>query len=266
MSRKEGTDQPTAEIVSIGNELLIGHTLDTNSNWIAKHLNRLGWKLQRVTQLRDSLDAISIGLRESLSRKPLVLITLGGLGPTHDDMTMAGIGLALHKPLRVNSEALRLIKEHYQKLDSRPTLTKYRMKMARLPQGADAVTNSVGTAPAVRIRFGGTTIFSLPGVPSEMKAIFLDSIVPFLKSFGVEGPTEIQIRITGIIESALAPFLDTVRRAHPGLYFKSHPSGRETGVRPLITLQIYNIRPESSKEVSIAANEVLRQLSTLKHG
>jgi len=262
-NRKGGLEQPTAEILSIGNELLIGHTLDTNSNWIAKHLNRIGWQLQRVTQVRDSLDAISNGILESLRRKPKVLITLGGLGPTHDDMTMAGIARALNRPLRVNREALRLIKDHYGKLDSRPSLTKYRTKMASLPQGAEPVLNPVGTAPGVKIQSSKTTIFSLPGVPSEMKEIFQGSILPFLKLSGHVRHTEMEIKIAGIIESALAPVLDLARRKYAGLYFKSHPRGRETGIRPLILLHIYNVRPDSARDVEAAAREILQQLSKI---
>ena len=260
---KRVPNRARAEIISIGNELLIGHTLDTNSHWLAKRLNSSGWTLQRVTQLRDSLDAISSGVRESLKRKPKIVITLGGLGPTHDDMTMAGIARALNRPLKPNKEALRLVKEHYLRLDARPTLTKYRTKMATLPEGAVAVMNSVGTAPGVKIEVSDTTIFSLPGVPSEMKKIFSESIIPYLRTFQTSRPTEVQIQITGVIESALAPVLDRVRRDYPGLYFKSHPRGRETGVRPLILLQIYNTRPESSGEVSLAVEEVVRQLSSL---
>jgi nicotinamide-nucleotide amidase len=264
MPRKTtGYKQPTAEILSIGNELLIGHTLDTNSNWIAKRLNQIGWQLQRVTQLRDSLDAISNGVRESISRRPNILITLGGLGPTHDDMTMAGIALALHRPLKVNREAIRLVKDHYRRLENRPSLTRYRTKMATLPQGAEPVMNPVGTAPGVKIQQSKTTIFSLPGVPSEMREIFQGSIMPFLKLSGHLGHSEIQIKIAGVIESALAPALDRARRRYPGLYFKSHPRGRETGIRPLILLHIYSVRPDSSGKVEVATREILRQLSKM---
>ncbi len=77
---------PTAEIISVGNELLIGHTLDTNSHWIAKRFTRFGWTLQRITVLRDSLAAIKDGVTGALGRKPDLLITLGGLGPTSREL------------------------------------------------------------------------------------------------------------------------------------------------------------------------------------
>jgi len=253
----------TAEIISIGNELLIGHTLDTNSHWIAKHLTRLGWTLERVTQLRDSLDSIESGVRGSLKRNPSVLITIGGLGPTHDDMTLAGISRAIDKPMRLNREALQLVKDHYRRLENNPKLTKYRTKMATLPQGSAPLPNPVGTAPGVKIQRSSTTLFSLPGVPSEMKAIFRASIIPYLESFNTTRPKEVEIKITGIIESALAPILDQARKIYPKLYFKSHPRGRETGIRPLIQLHMYNIETKGEEEISRAAAYIMQQLARI---
>src|SRR6266852_1841951 len=261
--RRKLSRKPTAEIISIGNELLIGHTLDTNSHWIAKQLTKLGWTLERVSQLRDSLDSIRAGVRGSLKRNPSVLITIGGLGPTHDDITLAGISRALNKPLRLNKEALQLVKDHYQRLESKPKLTKYRTKMATLPQGSVPLPNPVGTAPGVKMQQSGTTLFSLPGVPSELKAIFRSSLIPYMESFHTIRPKEIEVKITGIIESALAPILDHARKIYPKLYFKSHPRGRETGIRPLILLHIYNIEPGAEKEISEAAAYVMVQLARI---
>ncbi len=250
-------------MISVGNELLIGHTLDTNSHWIAKHLTRLGWTLERVTQLRDSLDSIKSGVQGSLKRNPSVLITIGGLGPTHDDMTLAGIARAVDKPMRLNKEALELVRDHYRRLESRPKLTKYRTKMATLPQGSVPLPNPVGTAPGVKMQQSSTTLFSLPGVPSEMKAIFRASIIPYLESFKTTRPKEVEIKITGIIESALAPILDQARKIYPKLYFKSHPRGRETGIRPLIQLHIYNIEPKGEEGISRAAAYIMQQLARI---
>jgi nicotinamide-nucleotide amidase len=220
--------------------------------------------LQRVTQLRDSPDSIVSGIRESIRRRPVVLITLGGLGPTHDDMTLAGVARALGRPLRLNKNALRLVEDHYRRLEIPPKLTKYRTKMATLPRGAVPLPNPIGTAPGVMIRESGTNIFSLPGVPSEMKAIFRGSIMPFLESLSSSRPNELQFKIAGIIESALAPILDKARRMYPGLYFKSHPRGKETGVRPLILLHIYSTESGSANKVAEAAEYIVRRVSGLR--
>jgi nicotinamide-nucleotide amidase len=255
----------TAEIISVGNELLIGHTLDTNSHWIAKRFTRFGWTLQRITLLRDSLAAIEDGVTGSLRRKPDLLITLGGLGPTHDDMTLKGIALALHKRLALNPEALAMVKAHYNALEASTGLTRFRRKMATLPEGAEPLPNPVGTAPGVAIKVGLTRLVSLPGVPSEMKAIFTGSVVPMLKASNGEAPKEVSIGLVGIIESALAPALDRTRRAFPGLYFKSHPRGREGGIRTLIQLHVYSVDRYSRAKLNNAIDYLLRELSKSSH-
>src|SRR5207245_2562948 len=191
---------------------------------------------------------------------PRVLHTMGGLRRSHDDITLAGIARAVNKPLRLNEEALELVRDHYRRLESNPKLTKYRTKMATLPQGSVPLPNPVGTAPGVRMQQSSTTLFSLPGVPSEMRAIFRYSIIPYLESFNTTRPKEVEVKITGIIESALAPILDHARKIYPKLYFKSHPKGRETGIRPLILLHIYNIEPGAEEGISEAAAYVMVHL------
>jgi nicotinamide-nucleotide amidase len=251
----------TGEVVSIGNELLIGQTLDTNSNWIARQFNKNGWSLERVTLLRDSLTAISYGVEEAIKRRPALLITIGGLGPTHDDMTLKGLARALHTPLVVNSQALTMIQTRYRRMVAPPSLTSYRTKMAMLPKGGSPLPNPVGTAPGVLVRTGHTTIVSLPGVPEEMKAIFKTSILPILRKSGKPAPTEAYVRLVGIIESALAPVLKDAQRKFPGLYFKSHPKGRETGVRSLIQLHIYTVGEREKRRINQAVAYVLNRLS-----
>ena len=251
----------TAEIISVGNELLIGHTRDTNSHWIAKRFTRFGWTLQRITVLRDSLAAIKDGVTGALQRKPDLLITLGGLGPTHDDMTLKGIALALNKRLALNPEAFAMVKARYSKLEASTGLTRFRRKMATLPKGAEPLPNPIGTAPGVTIKVGTTKLVSLPGVPSEMKAIFTGSVIPMLKASKAEAPKEVTVGLVGIIESALAPALDRTRKAFPGLYFKSHPRGREGGIRSLIQLHVYSVDAESRPKIDEAIAYLLRELS-----
>ncbi len=250
---------PTAEIISVGNELLIGHTLDTNSHWISKHLTKFGWTLQRITILRDSLESIRHGVSSAIQRKPDLLITLGGLGPTHDDMTLKGVAMALNKTLVLNSEALAMVKARYARMETSVGMTRFRRKMAMLPESAVALPNPVGTAPGVLVKTRRTNVVSLPGVPSEMKSIFMGSVVPMLTVSKGKQPAEITIRLLGIVESALAPALDRTRRAFPGLYFKSHPRGREVGIRTLILLHIYTVN-DSRDKIDKAISRLLREL------
>lgn len=251
----------TAEIIAIGNELLIGHTLDTNSHWIAKRFTKYGWVLQRKTVIRDSLPAIKTAVNESLARKPDLLITLGGLGPTHDDMTLHGIAQALRRKLVLKDDALAMIKARYQRLEGSTGLTRFRRKMATLPDGARALRNPVGTAPGVLIKIGRTRLISLPGVPTEMKAIFNESIIPMIRTPDQQAPNEAYLDLVGIVESALAPALDKTRKAFPGLYFKSHPRGHETGIRSLIQLHIYSLNQDSRASLDDAITTLLRELS-----
>src|SRR5712691_9846464 len=154
------------EILAVGRELLIGKTVNTNAHWIGGRLARMGTRLSRITTVDDNLREISSSLRDSLSRKPEYLVVVGGLGPTPDDMTLAGIAKGLRRRLEVNREALRMVRAHYvEKGRDDLKLTSARRKMARLPLGATPLKNNAGTAPGVRLEVGRTIIFSLPGVP-----------------------------------------------------------------------------------------------------
>src|SRR5271163_4030679 len=97
----------------VGKELLIGKTVNTNAHWIGARLFGIGTMLDRVLVVTDSLDEISSGLQELIERKPDFIIVVGGLGPTPDDMTLKGVALSLGRKVRLNSDALRLMKEHY---------------------------------------------------------------------------------------------------------------------------------------------------------
>jgi len=257
--------QTGIEIVSIGNELLIGQTLDTNSNWIAKQVTNHGWTLERVTQLGDSLVAIQRGVKEALDRKPYLLVTIGGLGPTHDDMTLKGVAKSLKRPMVLNQDALNLIRRHYSAMENTVPLTSHRRKMAILPKGSKPLPNPVGTAPGVIMKPGRTMIVSLPGVPGEMRAIFKGSVLPILQKLRSSPPQEVFVFLTGIIESALAPVLQQAQRRYPGLYFKSHPRGKETGVKPLIQIHIYSTDRGSQRKIANALTFLVRSLSSLAH-
>jgi len=176
-------------------------------------------------------------------------------------MTLKGVALALDKQLVLNPDAFVMVKTRYSAMEASTGLTPFRRKMATLPEGAEPLPNPVGTAPGVTVKVGTTRIVSLPGVPSEMKVIFTASVIPMLRASKREKPEEVSIGLVGIIESALAPALDRTRKAFPGLYFKSHPRGREGGVRTLIQLHIYIVDPESHEKLDNAITYLLRELS-----
>ena len=219
-------------MLAVGKELLIGRTLNTNAHWVGGRLARLGSMLKEVTTTDDDLQEIAAALTASLARTPDFLIVVGGLGPTPDDMTLKGLAVGLGVGLAENPRALTLIKEHYATRGMADIeLTPARRKMAVLPEGAEPILNVEGTAPGVRISSGETVIFSLPGVPSEMRGIYKRSVEPEVKRrLGDLHRSYVRMKLEGIAESTLAPMIVQELQRHPAAYVKSHPRGLKGGV------------------------------------
>jgi molybdenum cofactor synthesis domain-containing protein len=258
------------EILSIGNELLLGNTVNTNASWIASRVTTLGGNVTRITTVADNLEEISQALREAIRRRPAFIITTGGIGPTFDDMTMHGVAKGLRVRLRLDRAAVMMIREHYARgfPKSHIELTKPRLKMARLPFGAVAIRNPIGTAPGARLNVRGIGIFCLPGVPREAKAIFRETIS---SSIGARARGSMYfdkwVRVQGVMESVLAPLVDRTMRRWAGVYVKSHPRGVEAGGRPMIELH-FSARARNQKNaervVLGAVKSLLRELR--EHG
>lgn len=219
-------------MLAVGKELLIGRTLNTNAHWVGKRLARLGIMLKQVTTVDDDLAEISSSFRGITERGPEFLVVVGGLGPTPDDMTLRGVSAALGVGLRKDPQALKLILAHYAKRGMADVeMTPARMKMARLPAGAEPVFNEAGTAPGVRLTAGKTTVFCLPGVPAEMRGIFRRTVEPEIRAkLGKLYRSYVTMKLEGVLESALAPAIEDELGRHPGAYVKSHPRGVREGV------------------------------------
>ncbi|MFX1469967.1 MAG: molybdopterin-binding protein [Promethearchaeota archaeon] len=246
------------ELLMIGNEILIGKTQDTNSNWIAKRITKYGHKVKRITVIGDELDTISRTLQDILNRKPDIIITSGGIGPTFDDMTLEGIAIGLERKLELNKHAYNSIKKAYEKAHKKGLLqlegmTKEREKMSYLPQGSIPLPNTVGTAPGVKIKEGNTTIFILPGVPAEMKAMFRNIIIPILKenqgNFIMKG-----FLFSGIGESQIAAYTNELEKKYPQLWIKTHP---KIGLSVEVEVSITAFNVENGEQlVDNALNEI----------
>jgi molybdenum cofactor synthesis domain-containing protein len=236
------------EIISIGNELLLGNTINTNASWIAARATAEGATVTRIITVGDQLVEITKAIQESRRRRPDLIITTGGIGPTFDDMTIKAVAKAVRRKLRVNPTALTMIKQHYSDKFQRPVkITKARLKMAILPVGGIAIPNPVGTAPGVLIKIKQASIYCLPGVPSEARAIFRESIAAQIRLRTRSRYLERWIRVSGVMESTLAPIIDQAMRRWPEVYVKSHPRGFEGERTPHIDLHFSKFSSNSKK-------------------
>jgi molybdenum cofactor synthesis domain-containing protein len=254
------------EIICVGNELLIGKTLNTNANWMAKRATSLGIMVKRITVVADDIDEIAKIVREALERKPRFIITTGGLGPTFDDKTLEGIAKALNLKWAVNKKALKMVRQKYEAYVKagrieKVELTPPRVKMAKLPESAEPLPNPVGTAPGVMMNVKGTLLIALPGVPSEMEAIFDESVAPLLKKgAGNVAFFETSIYANSIMESALAPLVDQTMHDNPYVYIKSHPKGEEK--TPHLEIH-FSTTAKNSKTAKKRLEKAIIQLSEL---
>ncbi|MDP3939551.1 MAG: competence/damage-inducible protein A [Deltaproteobacteria bacterium] len=189
-SSTHGTD---VYLITIGREILTGRTLDTNAHWLAGQLTRLGARVRQLACVDDRIDDIAAEIGAARKIGSRAIITTGGLGPTHDDVTLEAVARAAGRRLRLHPTARRMLAERYRALHragkiSEARLGPARLKMARLPVGATPLANSVGSAPGVLVDLEGLPIFLLPGVPAEMKAIFTAEVAPrIVRIFGATG-------------------------------------------------------------------------------
>lgn len=261
----------TVGILAIGNEVLDGLVLDTNSNWMETRLVGLGMQIKRLVSIRDELSEIEQALNFVIDSCDIV-ITSGGLGPTHDDMTLKAIAQAINRKISENPDALAIVKRQYQTLFEKgivdsPEMTDARIKMAQIPEGAIPLDNQVGGAPGVMIHEGESTIFCLPGVPSELKFIFENSVLPWVRKRVKQRFYEQVVEFAMHDESVFAPAIDTVMKAHPGVYVKSMPKtyGTSKTLRVWISMSNENL-DEAKRHVSetIRALEKVTGLKALQ--
>jgi len=217
----------------VGNELLIGKTLNTNAQWLARRATNLGLNVKRTTVVGDEVDEIAAAVKEAVERRPKFIIVTGGLGPTFDDKTLEGVAAALGTELEENEEALNMVRKRYASYVAEGRMEKFemtphRVKMARIPRGSSPLPNPVGTAPGVLVKQGDVSLVMLPGVPQEMAEIFDESVSGLLR--GIAGDAtfyEASLDVSGIPESELAPTIESVMHDNPYVYIKSHPKAAE---------------------------------------
>jgi nicotinamide-nucleotide amidase len=170
-----------AEILAVGSELVSGQKLDTNSQWLCRRLGEFGIPVHFITEVGDDLAEDVSTFRVAAGRSDLVLVT-GGIGPTQDDLTREALAEAAGVPLVEDLESLRAIEALFARRN-RPMPDRNRVQ-ALLPRGAEALSNRVGTAPGVWMAVDRVAFACLPGVPSEMKIMYDEQVVPRLRARG----------------------------------------------------------------------------------
>ena len=258
------------EILTVGNEILLGRIEDTNSNYLCRVVRGMGGHVRHIAVVRDEVDAIAGELQHSLERGAKLIITCGGLGPTEDDVTLAGVAKATGRELEVNAAAQEFVARRYTELAqqgyvSRAVMNEARVKMATLPEGARIVENSVGAAPAVVLEVNDARIVSLPGVPAELKTIVEGPLQSLLAEFFGEGSYhELEMIIGCGDESMLAPALKQVAQLHPEVYLKSRANrfGPDARFRIVISASAKNSK-EAHRLVASAASDLTRTLEAV---
>lgn len=165
-------------LITIGDEILIGQIVDTNSAYIAQHLNKIGLEVDEILSIQDDFQTI-VETFERISKESDIIITTGGLGPTKDDKTKHALCEFLQTELVMDEAVLNFLEERYQKLN-RP-LNELNRNQALVPKGSIALPNPLGTAPGIWTEFDGKLIINLQGVPFEMKNLLKTEVIPRLQ-------------------------------------------------------------------------------------
>lgn len=227
----------TVGILIIGNELLDGVILDTNTQWLIQQLKPLNYTVKETITVRDNTTEIAKAINRMKNDDIQLAITTGGLGPTYDDMTLRGVAEAFNLPMKQHTEALAMVERQYKLYYERgvvdtPEITEARRKMSIFPQGATPLDNRAGGAPGVLLEIQDFSVVSLPGVPSELKWIFENQLTPILKQKATGHYYEKIIHLNLRDESTLAPLIDEANKTDPDVYIKSmvKPYG-EPGIR-----------------------------------
>ena len=211
-----------AEIITIGTELLLGETVDTNSAHIARSLREIGLNLYYQTTVGDNRERVAAVIRAALDRAEVV-ITTGGLGPTEDDVTRDAVAAATGRELEFRSDLYEQIRARFERWGSPMAPTN--RQQAFVPVGAIALENPVGTAPCFIVKTSRGFVISLPGVPREMEYMLEHQVLPYLKA-ELGAPAVIVSRIlrtAGIGESQIdATIRDLERGTNPTVGLAAH--------------------------------------------
>jgi nicotinamide-nucleotide amidase len=220
-------------ILVVSREILEGSVVDRNAAFIANRIDDIGYRV-RTIQVVDRVESEMVAaISWALEQKPTFLLTTGGMGPNWDDNSRACLAKATGVGLAEDPKALEFIQNAYRRLHAKeaiddPELTDARRGMAMVPSGAVCYENTVGTAPAVQLRVGTTTVFLLPGVPAEMQRFFTGHVMPVMSA---EGPDTVrgerQVDYHGHDESSISRVLSGIANMFKDVSIRTRVQGTE---------------------------------------
>jgi nicotinamide-nucleotide amidase len=217
-------------IVAVGDELVGGFTLDTNSHWLAERLRILGYPVKRISAIRDRPHEIVDQVHRELADSEVThVFCCGGLGPTPDDRTFASLAEALERNLVVWEETRERIERRVRRMHEAgllesPDVTEGNLRMARIPDGpAKVFRNRRGMAPGVVYEANGKLLFVLPGVPLELKSIFAEELEPEFLSEG-SAATVREVRFNFAVEARFYPLMRELEKTYPDVSVGSYPN------------------------------------------
>ena len=249
----DGKSIDSAEIVTVGTEMLLGDLVDTNTAWISQRLAELGVPIYRHTTVGDNPERIVEALREASSRSTLV-ITTGGLGPTSDDLTNACLSTLTGREMVEYPEAREHVDEMFKRFGRNPTENNY--KQALFPRETELIPNPVGTAMGALVEWGGMLFATLPGVPVEMKSMFGETLEPLIRARSDGSIVSKTLHFAGIGESALAEKVQDFLDANDPTVAPLAGQGR---VRLRITTRA-NTEEEAQAKIAPVEKEVIARL------
>lgn len=220
------------EIVTIGNEILSGRTVDTNFAWLARAFEEASVQVAWHSTAGDSGERIAEALTRAIARADAVVLT-GGLGPTPDDMTRKAVATVLGRPLRLDEEVLASIRERARKLGR--MLPPSVESQALIPVGAQAWHNRLGTAPGLLLMHDDTPVILLPGVPYEMEGLAKEFAIPYLRARTGRRVETFTLRTAGVSESLLQEKIAVLPQGWPGAQLAYLPSYFGVDLRVTVT-------------------------------
>jgi nicotinamide-nucleotide amidase len=252
------------EVVTIGDELLLGFTIDTNAAHLARQLASIGVHITRRSTVGDAPEEIARAVREALDRTGAV-ITTGGLGPTSDDLTKPSIAAIFGRKMTLDAEHLAWMEDRWRKRFNKP-LPQTNRNQALIPEGATKLTNNHGSAPGIWLEDErGRWVAMLPGVPREMRGMLADTLLPRLQSRINAGTVvrSLTLRTTGVAESLLADQIESMDGGPLGVTLAYLPS--ISGVDLRLTIRDVPA-DDAERQLTVAAKRLRERVGESIYG